>query len=225
MLKNLVDEDYLKGYTVKLNDLLYTGEADWSEQKSRANQFVFNQLTQRGYDVKKLMPELVLRTAGTSESATAYSSGVQDTITRLRLVIDTITNTLSSKTLTLQGSNDNSTFYDITDIIVATDDTSKSIIFFDTYSYYRIKTTIVSGAIDFRAYLNETVYDELFATKWLVFIFADIRKADGDQFDLRMRHYEDMYNQIMGDVTIYIDSNNDGIPDSNTRTGTLTMTR
>jgi len=225
MLKNLIDETYLKGYAVKLSALLWTGETDWSEQKDRATQFVYNQLIQKRYDVKKLMPELILRSSGTSLSATATSTAVTDTINRLRLVIDNITNTVSGKVLTLKGSNDGTTYYDIDTITINTDSTLETITFFDTYSYYKITTTITSGVIDFRAYLTETVYDELFACKWLVFIMADLRKQDGDQFDLRLRHYEDMYNKLMNSVTLYIDSNNDGIPDETRETNILTMTR
>lgn len=225
MLKNLIDEDYLKGYAVKLSALLWTDETDWSEQKARSTQFVFNQLIQKGYDVKKLMPELVLRNSGTSLSATETSVPAQDTINRLRLVIDNISCTVSGKVLTFKGSNDNVTYQTIDTITINTDSVRESITFFDTYQYYKLTTTITSGTIDYKAYLTETVYDELFACKWLVFIFADLRKQDGDQFDLRLRFYEDMYNQLMNGVTIYIDSNQDGIPDYATQSGTLTMTR
>ena len=225
MLKNLIDEDYLKGYAVKLSALLWTDETDWNEQKARSTQFVFNQLIQKGYDVKKLMPELILRDSGTTLSATETSVPAQDTINRLRLVIDNISCTVSGKVLTFKGSNDNVTYQTIDTITINTDSVRESITFFDTYQYYKLTTTITSGVIDYRAYLTETVYDELFACKWLVFIFADLRKQDGDQFDLRLRFYEDMYNQLMNGVTIYIDSNQDGIPDYATQSGTLTMTR
>ena len=46
MLKNNLTESYLKGYAVKLTSLLWTDETDYSEQKEKANQFVFNQLIQ-----------------------------------------------------------------------------------------------------------------------------------------------------------------------------------
>lgn len=225
MLKNLVDEDYLKGYAVKLSALLWTDETDWSEQKARATQFVFNNLIQKGYDVKKLMPELVLRSSGVSLSATATETAKEDTINRLRLVIDNITNTISSKVLTLQGSNDNSIFADILTITIDTAGTDATAVFFDTYLYYRISATVNSGVCDYRAYITETVYDELFACKWLSFIYADLRKQEGDQFDLRLRYYDEMYNSLMNSATLYIDSNSDGIPDTYKQTNILNVTR
>ena len=99
MLKNYVDEDYLKGYAVKLGALLWTDETDWSDQRKRATQFVLNQFVQKRYDIKKLMPELIVRNSGNSISATATSTGIEDTANRLRLVIDNITNTDSSKVI------------------------------------------------------------------------------------------------------------------------------
>ena len=225
MLKNYVDEDYLKGYAVKLGSLLWTDETDWSEQRARATQFVLNQFLQKRYDLKKLMPELILRSSGTSLSATATSSAVEDTTNRLRLVIDNITNTVSSKVLTLKGSNDNSTYYTIDTVTINTNNANQTLLFYAVYKYYKITTTITSGVCDYRASLVETVYDELFACKWLVFIFADLRKQEGDQFDLRLQHFENMYNTLMNGATFYIDNNSDGIPDQERQSGILTMTR
>jgi len=225
MLKNYVDEDYLKGYAVKLSALLWTDETDWSEQRNAATRFVMNQFIQKRYDLKKLMPELVLRSSGTSLSATATSSAVEDTINRLRLVIDNVNCTVSSKVLTLKGSNDNSTFYTIDTVNIGTDNADQTLLFNDIYKYYKITTTITSGVCDYRASLVETVYDELFASKELAFIYADLSKQEGDQYDLKAQRFEAMYNTLMNGATFYIDSNQDGIPDYTTQPGTLTMTR
>jgi hypothetical protein len=225
MLKNNLTESYLKGYAVKLTSLLWTDETDYSEQKEKANQFVFNQLIQKGYKPQELMPELLLRSSGTVLTANETTSVVQDTISRLRIVIDNITFTGQDKTLELKGSNDNVTYYTSATVTISEDDTSKTVLFYDTYKYYKLVSTVSTGSLDFRAYLQETVYDELFACKWLVFIFADMRKAEGDQFDLRMQHYEDMYNQLINSATLYIDNNSDGIPDSQRQTNTVNILR
>jgi len=225
MLKNNLTESYLKGYAVKLTSLLWTDETDYSEQKEKANQFVFNQLIQKGYKPQELMPELLLRSSGTVLTANETTSVVQDTISRLRIVIDNITFTGQDKTLELKGSNDNVTYYTSVTVTISEDDTSKTVLFYDTYKYYKLVSTVSTGSLDFRAYLQETVYDELFACKWLVFIFADMRKAEGDQFDLRMQHYEDMYNQLINSATLYIDNNSDGIPDSQRQTNTVNILR
>jgi len=226
MLRNLVTEEDLKGYTPKLSELLWTGEVDYSAQKEKATQFVFNQLIQKRYDVKELMPELTLRANGVSLSANETGTGYCDTINRLRLVIDNISNTVSSKVLTLQGSDNGSdNFKDITTITIATTDTIKTVTFHDTYKYYRINSAVVSGVFDFRAYLTETVYDELFECKWLVYIFSDIRSSEGDSFDLKMQFYEMMYQNLMNSAMLYIDTNSDGVPDSSRETNVINVTR
>ena len=226
MLRNLVTEEDLKGYTPKLSELLWTGEVDYSAQKEKATQFVFNQLIQKRYDVKELMPELTLRANGVSLSANETGTGYCDTINRLRLVIDNISNTVSSKVLTLQGSDNGSdNFKDITTITIATTDTIKTVTFHDTYKYYRINSAVVSGVFDFRAYLTETVYDELFECKWLVYIFSDIRSSEGDSFDLKMQFYEMMYQNLMNSAMLYIDTNLDGVPDSSRETNVINVTR
>ena len=226
MLRNLVTEEDLKGYTPKLSELLWTGETDYSAQKEKATQFVFNQLIQKRYDVKELMPELTLRANGVSLSANETGVAFCDTINRLRLVMDNISNTVSSKVLTLQGSDNGSdNFKDITTITIATTDTIKTITFHDTYKYYRINSAVVSGVFDFRAYLTETVYDELFECKWLVYIFSDIRSAEGDPYDLKMQFYEMMYQNLMNSAMLYIDTNSDGVPDSSRETNVINVTR
>jgi len=226
MLRNLVTEEDLKGYTPKLSELLWTGETDYSAQKEKATQFVFNQLIQKRYDVKELMPELVLRLNGVSLSANETGTAFRDTINRLRLVIDNISNTVSSKVLTLQGSDNGSdNFKDITTVTISTLDTIKTVTFHDTYKYYRINSAVVSGVFDFRAYLTETVYDELFECKWLVYIFSDIRSAEGDPYDLKMQFYEMMYQNLMNSAMLYIDTNSDGVPDSSRETNVINVTR
>lgn len=226
MLRNLVTEEDLKGYTPKLSELLWTGETDYSAQKEKATQFVFNQLIQKRYDVKELMPELVLRLNGTSLSANETGTAYADTINRLRLVIDNISNTVSAKTITLQGSDDiDGNFKDVTTAVVSTTDTIKTVTFHDTYKYYRVNAEVISGVFDFRAYLTETVYDELFECKWLVYIFSDIRSAEGDPYDLKMQFYEMMYNDLMNSAILYMDTNSDGVPDTARETNIINVTR
>ncbi len=226
MLRNLVTEEDLKGYTPKLSELLWTGETDYSAQKEKATQFVFNQLIQKRYDVKELMPELVLRLNGTSLSANETGTAYADTINRLRLVIDNISNTVSAKTITLQGSDDiDGSFKDVTTVVVSTTDTIKTVTFHDTYKYYRVNAEVISGVFDFRAYLTETVYDELFECKWLVYIFSDIRSAEGDPYDLKMQFYEMMYNDLMNSAILYMDTNSDGVPDTARETNIINVTR
>ena len=231
MLRNVITEDYLKGYSPKLSSLLWTGEEDYSEQKVKATDYVFNALIQRTYKPKELMPELVLRDLGTSlSSGTETTEGKEDTINRMRIVFDNITNTLSAKAVTIQGSNDNETFYNIQtvnlDITTGVNSvTSKTVMFYDSYKYYRLSTVVLSGAIDYRAYIVESIYDELFACMWMVFILNDAKTSDEDEYGLQMHFYKNMFDGIMNSVKLYLDANADGIPDGEVSTTNLYLTR
>jgi len=224
MIQNFIDEDYLKGYSPKIISLLFTGETDYSKQKDKATERVLNTLGQT-YDLRNLMPELSLRTSGTSISATTLTDRIEDSMNRRRVVIDKITNTTSTKTVTLQGSDDGTNYVDVRSLEVLTSDTIVSSSFYETFKYYRVSVPIISGTIDFRARLVETTYDELFACLWLWFIMISIRKAEGDQFDLMAKEYYMMYEHILAEIKIYLDTNNDGEPDAVTQQGNLTMTR
>jgi len=224
MIQNFIDEDYLKGYSPKIISLLFTGETDYSKQKDKATERVLNTLGQT-YDLRNLMPELSLRTSGTSISATTLTDKVEDSMNRRRVVIDKITNETSTKTVTLQGSDDGTNYVDVRSLEVLTSDTIVSSSFYETFKYYRVSVPIISGTIDFRARLVETTYDELFACLWLWFIMISIRKAEGDQFDLMAKEYYMMYEHILAGIKIYLDTNNDGEPDAVTQQGNLTMTR
>lgn len=222
MIQNFIDEDYLKGYSPKIISLLFTGETDYSKQKDKATERVLNTLGQT-YDLRNLMPELSLRASGTSISATTLTDEVEDSMNRRRVVIDKITNETSTKTVTLQGSDDGTNYVDVRSLEVLTSDTIVSSSFYETFKYYRVSVPIISGTIDFRARLVETTYDELFACLWLWFIMISIRKAEGDQFDLMAKEYYMMYEHILAGVKIYIDSDNDGEPDEVSQQSSITM--
>ena len=222
MLRNLIDETYLRGYAAKLSALLYTDEADWSEQKKKATTRVLNALSQ-SYNLRDLMPEVYLRSSGDSISTAETGEGIEDEMNRMRLVIDNITNTVSSKVLTLQGSEDNTTFYTIDTVTVTTDDTLVSFEFYYPYKYYRINSTVTTGVLDFRAYLVETIYDELFACMWLYFIFMDISKATDDQYDKKANEFKEMYESLMIETKRYLDADNDGDVDEISQNNSITM--
>jgi len=223
MIRVLIDEEYLKGYAVKLSALLWTGETDYSEQKKKAVTRVMNGITSKGYNVRDLMPMLTLRTAGNSVSATETTTGVEDTINRMTLVIDNITNTTSGKVLTFQGSDDDENYYDIDSMTILTSDTQRILEFLTPYKYYRLVTTIGTGSIDYRAYLVESVYSELFACMWLYFIYTDISKATDDQFDKKAKDFYSMYENIMNETKFYSDTDNDGEPDEVSVQNSITM--
>ena len=87
MLKNYIDEDYLKGLSPELENYLWRGETNYTKQKNTANREVFNDVKDGGYKYQELMPELVLYNYTTFTTTTTGNS-YQDTINRLRYCID-----------------------------------------------------------------------------------------------------------------------------------------
>lgn len=221
-LYNHITESYLQNFLPNITAKLWTGETDYSAQGLLAQNDVYDILSQMRYNPSELMPELFLRESN-SISASETGEGVEDTISRLRLVIDNVTTTTSDKNIILQGSNDNSTWEDITTITTAENVTSYTARFYKAFTYYRTKVTILTGTLNYRAYLVETVYDNLFACKWLWWILFSMRKQDGDQIDIQMKELEKLFEFYLNKAVLYIDTDDDGEPDDVTDFSNVTM--
>lgn len=210
MLRNFTNEEYIKGFYPGLNNLLWRTETDYSKQREKAEQIVINSLIAKGENLKAIMPELVLNRQGTTIDAETTGSAFQDIINRQRLVVETIDFTGTSATITLQGSSDNSgtsqIWTDITSIEVTTEtETTQSILFTESYNQYRLVTTIDgSSTIDYKGYLVETVFDLLFAYKWLEIIFRESKKNSEDQFAMAEKDCIEQYQDVWESARYYM---------------------
>lgn len=210
MLRNFTNEEYIKGFYPQLAYLLWRAETDYSKQREKAEQIVINSLIAKGENLKAIMPELVLNKQGTTITATTTGSSFADIINRQRLVIETLEFTGTSVTITLQGSSDNSgtssVWSDITSIdVTPTTDTTQSILFTQSYNQYRLKTTIDgSSTIDYKGYLVETVFDLLFAYKWLEIIFRESKKNNEDQFAMAEQDCITQYQDVWESARYYM---------------------
>ena len=223
MLRNYLTETDLQGYAVKLTELNWTDETDYTKQKTVATEKVFNHFTRDDYDLRQLMPHLTLRSSGAVLVANETSSAVEDTINRRRIYISDITFTGQNKTITLQGSEDGVNWYTTKTITLTISDTFYSGTFTDTYQYYRLVSTVDTGSLDYKAVLVETVFDELFAFKWLWWIYYDMRKKDEDQFDIKMKELEAMYDNAFNNTKFYLDTDEDEVPDASSRKSSIKM--
>lgn len=223
MLRNYLTETDLQGYAVKLSGLQWTDETDYTKQKIVSTEKVFNHFSRDGFDLRQLMPHLTLRSSGTVLVDDETTDSVEDTINRRRIYITDITFTGQDKTITLEGSEDEVTWYTAKTITLSVSDTSYSGTFTDTYQYYRLTSTVDTGSLDYKAVLVETVFDELFAFKWLWWIYYDMRKAEGDQFDIKMKELEAMYDNAFNNTKFYLDTDEDEIPDEISRKSSIKM--
>lgn len=213
MLRNFTTADTLAGYVPHLTNLQWTNQDDYSTQIEIADYEVRNDLFNRGLRSVYLRPDLTFNEGTASVTASETSDTVTDSLSRNRWVVNVTAFSGSNKTITLQGSNDETDWSTIDTVTIsATGETSQLLT--KNYNYYRINTAVSSGAITFESYLTETNYDCLFDYKTLTIILRPLIKSEGDQFDLAYREFQRMYNDLLNSMKVQYDADNDGELDS-----------
>jgi hypothetical protein len=84
MLKNYVNETYLKTFVPELTRYLWSGETTFDGFKQAAEQTVVNDFLNRGYKALALRPDLSLRTSTNTLSSDTTGVSYEDTVSRLR---------------------------------------------------------------------------------------------------------------------------------------------
>ena len=218
MIKNFITEDYLRGILPELDSYKWSSESDFSNFISQANNEIFEELRKKNLKLNKLMPELFLIDSGTviSDAGTYTGDSAEDTLNRLRFVYDVTTfSGTNDKTLTIQGSNDDVTFYTVESIAIS-ETGIDSMRISEIYQYYRITFTQTEGSITLSAYLIETTYDDLFAYKTLELIMRNVKKEDNDAQGIKQRDYNMFYNQILNS-SIFLENTSDEFTNSGYR--------
>lgn len=190
-----IDETYIKGFVPELARLLWSGETDYSKQKQAAEQIVTGDFARRGYRDVFLRMDLVLRALGVAATSNETTlSSVEDYHTRLRFAIDVKAIT-GSKTIVLQGSNDQTIWTDVIPNTV-TETGLTSYLFNSAFRFYKVVMTTASGSIDYKAYLTETIFDLFLAYKWLELILRDNSSVPGDDYEKKAEYYEKEYDEL-----------------------------
>lgn len=197
MIRNYIDENYLKGYIPNLDSLLFTGETNFNKQKVLAEIEVTNDFINSNYKGLFTRNDLILRSSGTTLSATtAETISDEDKLTRLRWVVEVKTLTGVDKTLTLSGSNDDGvTYTDINTMIIGTSNVGAIIsqTLAVPYRRYKVTATVPTGTLDYASSMTETGYDTLYALKWGgIIMFQNYKRVD-DQWYLRFTEFKKMY--------------------------------
>lgn len=204
-MNNYVTETELKGFIPELTKYLWTSESDFSKQKSKAEQTVISDLSNKGYLIRQLQPKLYLDTEESTE----------DNINGLRFVCISD----SAGTIELQGSNDNETFETVTTLTFTGAET-QSYIIVSPYKYYKVVTTEEG----YEYFLVEISFDGLFAYKWLELIFMGSYKQENDQYYLRMLYFQNEYEKMINTMTINIDKDDSGDIDETEQDSTNSIT-
>lgn len=181
MIQNLTTLTEWKGYLPEIERYLWAEETDFEKQKTEATNEVLNDLIFNNVEIRKEMPELVLRESGeTISDDETGESFCDDLQTRLRFVVDCKVYTGSSaKSVILQGSDDNENFSDITTLDISGVGVT-SVKFGAVNKFYRVVTEVPNGSIDFKAYMVESKYDALFCFKIISIIMANVNVSGED---------------------------------------------
>lgn len=213
MLRCYIDEDYLINFEPDILSYKNRNAEDLTAYRNAAVTSVFADLNKKSEDSRYIMPELVLRSAGTSSSSSETGTAILETINRNRIVITVSVFTGGSdKVISLYGSKDNSTFELIENYTIT--ETGLYTYTFDyVYNYYRVDMTQADGTINFKCFLVESVFDNMFAYKWLELIFANQRK---EEIYLNIsQSYRKLYELLLQTTFICQDKNLDGYPEIN----------
>ena len=213
MLRNLLTEADLRAYIPNIDLIQWTGTDDYSAQIEAAEREVRDDLYSiMGLKSSSLRPDLTLNAGTTSITSSTTSSEIEDEADRKRLVCNVTAFSGTSHTVTLQGSNDETTWTTVTTLTI-TETGVESALLPLQFTYYKATVAVSSGAMTANIYLTETIYDTLFAYKTLAIILQALIKTDGDQWSIKASYFHEMYEKKLSSYKMFYDANLDGTLD------------
>lgn len=213
MLRNLLTEADLRAYIPNIDLIQWTGTDDYSAQIEAAEREVRDDLYSiMGLKSSSLRPDLTLNAGTTSITSSTTSSEIEDEADRKRLVCNVTAFSGTSHTVTLEGSNDETTWTTVTTLTI-TETGVESALLPLQFTYYKATVAVSSGAMTANIYLTETIYDTLFAYKTLAIILQALIKTDGDQWSIKASYFHEMYEKKLSSYKMFYDANLDGTLD------------
>lgn len=211
-LKNYIAETDLEGFVPELDQYLFTGETDWSKQKTRAEQIVIADLVNKGFQLRNLRPELTLSTSTDSD---------EDVANRDRCVV-VCTAFTSTAVVTVTGTNDTDDAYvtaGTSSNITATG--TSSFLLDDRYKYYKYSNT---GTATLTVFLVESSnYDLLFIYKWLELILRNSVVQENDAYHIKANWMRELYQNLWTSFSPFYDGDEDGEITASEKSNLTTM--
>ena len=222
MIRIFIDQDYLKAYVPNLDNLLFTGEEDFSKEKRAAEQEVLQDFLNSRHRAVAIRNDLDLRSSGTTLTDDASTdSSAEDTISRTRWVVNVTTYTASAS-LELQGRDASDDDWNTVSSMTITETGENSEVITKYYKYYRV-VAMVTGSLDYESFLTESVYDLLHAYKWAMIINRNRTKQEGDQYYVKYELCKAYYDKLFNDMVLYLDTDNDGEVDTGISNNSIKM--
>lgn len=219
MLSNYITDAELKKYHPNLSKQLWLNTSTYINQISESFQIVVTDMVNKGFNPRLIMIPFDLKKPTSSASnAFPYSSTETASTTgssheldlNLKRFVTNVSAISGIWKVKLQGSNDNSTWEDITELTF-TSLGIQSVVYDGTYKYWRyISTEESAGSITYQVFLEDTAFDKLIIYKTFHMIFSDFRKVPQDSWDMLVMNYQAQYDNLLTALKFMYDSNDDG---------------
>ncbi len=204
-----------------IEDYLQTGQSDFSNVWKEAFTDLLTDLIDSNLTVRQLCKQFSLQSSVTKTAAFTGAASSEDFAQRMRLVIPASVVT-GDAIFTLQGTDDGSTYSDIT--LVADDGTSSTTVTIDTaaigdssnsylitklYKKYRLKLISIVTTITYSAYMVEEIYTSLHRDKARANIYRSLMATESDVWEGKFDEYIERYNSRMSTGKFVIDISDD----------------
>jgi hypothetical protein len=236
MIKNFVEDIFLKTIYPDITDYKNAGILDYSTTIQTAYEMVVDDVENRGLDSRKCHVPIDLNKISTdsefqylkSKTLTADEIGEAFEAKRERRFVINVTAKASGvNTFNLQGSNeanepasDSSYWTTISTLTWDVDDvvSEKSVKFSDKYKWYRLSVT-TSVSVTFTASVYETLWDFIIAYKTFFLVFSAWSGEANDWIDIRKKDVIEKYEELMATAKINYDLDDTGKPETEIATG------
>lgn len=216
-----VSTDVLHQFEPTLSGYYPTGYTSWSVQVALALRELIQDLKKLSKKVKLFCTPLTLQaeiTATGNMTGTATTS--EDVVERMMFVI----NCTGAGTFTLYGSNDNTTFVQVTSLTTAlTSATTLNTMFTTPYKYYRLDYT-GSGSV-YSGYLVETSFFLAHSYLSLALVYQLLSDNSDDFWKQKFQYYMDKYQYEMTNLVASYDESEDGVIDEGEENLTIKVVR
>jgi len=213
MIESNITNTDISALEPRLVDVLENGTADIDAAITSAYDLLFTFFINSQRKIKRVCKHLDLST-----------TAVQDETQRNRLVV-TVSTFSSNGTITLYGSNDNSTFTTVTSQAFTAASTYKKK-FYDLYDYYKIAQTNDGTASTVTSYLVETAFELAHIYLTLAILYREIISKYGSSYQEKADYYLGLYEKTLEDMTYSYDLDDDGeVTEEEIENNRVTFTR
>lgn len=211
MIENYITQERILQGEPHLDSYLAENQLDFSEVTDEAFDEYLNDVKNQKVDLRKLGKRLTLESSGTQTAAFTGTASTEDFVERRRLVIN-VTAITGDAVFALQGSNDESTYYDVKTDIQFSVTGEHVYVFSSVYKFYRLNLTSIGTTITYSAYLYETTFDFPLLYLMRSKIYHSIYHRNGDDsFKEKADTYYAKYQDKLVNTHYFYDESDDDL--------------